>query len=461
MTTRFVWACLAVLAVAGWLRLDDLSRWSLDGDELFSHYDVQRIVAGEDWPEGARSHPIGYAVMGASVALLGPGEAPLRLPSALLGLAAVAALLGMRRDVVPRGAALVAGALAAISPWLVYHSQEARFYGPLFALATFATLWGLPGPCRRAVPAGLCALAASLCHPSALLLLPCLGVSLLEAGAARRRLLAVAALVAVTVALWLLLGDRAVIDVVLAAIGREGYADYDAAHFVLGLGYNLGLGVGALAAVGLLSALRAPRTGDRTLIACALGPPAVLLLVGLAGVNVQQRYAMAAVPAALLLAGRGGTTVARRAVRAAALAALAALAPLPELLSYARTGDRHDYRAAAEWVTRHVPGGDIVVVDEHAILDLYLRTEHGGHPVLIDEAPLGPDRMRDFLGNRRGVWVIVKQNRMGGAYGPEFTTWLERHFDVVAEIGRAPPLLARHDNRLVVLERRERIVGKR
>ena len=64
-----VWVCLALLAVAGWLRFHDLSTWSLDGDEVFSHYDVQEIVDGEHWPEGARSHPIGYAVMAASVAL--------------------------------------------------------------------------------------------------------------------------------------------------------------------------------------------------------------------------------------------------------------------------------------------------------------------------------------------------------------------------------------------------------
>jgi hypothetical protein len=455
---RGVWASLAVLAVAGWLRLGELATWSLDGDELFSHYDVQEIVDGEPWPQGARSHPIGYAVMAVSVALLGPGEFPLRLPSALLGLLAVGALLSLRRDVVGRAEALLAAALAAISPWLVYHAQEARFYGPLFAFATFATLWSLPGPGRRPLLAGACGLFAVLCHPTAALLLPCLATSMLESGVARRRVLVGVAALTLSLTLWLMLGDRAVIDVVVAAIERKGYADYDAAHFVLGLGYNLGLGVGALAGLGLVTAWRAPRPGDRTLLASALVPPAALLLLGLLGVNVQQRYAMAAVPAALLLAGRGGAALAGRPLPTVALGALALLSPLPELLAYARTGDRHDYREAAAWVADNVPADDILVVDEHAILDLYLQAWPGERTDMIKEAPLSGQQMQDVLGNRRGVWVVVKRNRMGGAYGPAFTGWLRQGFEVETEIGEPPHRLARHDNRLVILKRRQRVV---
>jgi hypothetical protein len=389
-----------------------------------------------------------------------PGEQALRLPSALLGLTAVAALLLLRRDAVPQGEALLAGALTAVSPWLVYHAQEARFYGPLFACATFATLWSLPGPGRRPVLAALSGLAAALCHPSATLLLPCLAVSLVGPAASRRRLLGVVGVAALGVSVWLLLGDRAVLDVVAAAIVRAGHSDYDAAHFVLGLGYNLGLGAGALAVFGLLAIRRAPRPGDRTLLACALAPPAVMLALGLLGVNVQQRYAMASVPAALLLAGRGGASLAGRPLPALACGALALLAPVPELMSYARTGDRHDYRAAAAWVAEHVPAGDIVVVDEHALLDLYLQAHPGARGALVKEAPLDEQQMRDALGTQRNVWVLVKRNRMDGAYGAPFTEWLGRRFDVVAELGAPPPWLARHDNRLVILERRERVVER-
>jgi len=452
-------AVLAVLLVAGWWRLHGLSHWSLDGDELFSHYDVRALLAGGDWPQGARSHPLGYALMAASVAVFGEGAAALRLPSALAGLAAVAALLLMRRDALPAPQALVAGALAALSPWLVYHAQEARFYGPLFLLATLATLWALPGPGQRPLPAVVAAVLAALCHPSALLVLPGLAVLLGSGGASRARVRATLAGVAVAAALVAVLGGRALYDNVLAAIVRRGHSDYDAAHFVAGLGYNLGLGTGALVLAALPALWSAPRPGERALLLHAVLPPALLLLLGLLGVSVQQRYALVAVPAALLLAGRGLLACADRRAAVVLLAGLALLAPVPELAAYAGGGDRHDFRAAADWLAAHAQPDDIVVADEHAIVDLYLASRPGWEHPLLHEAPLPDKFMRQFPSDRREVWVLVKRNRMSGAYGREFTEWVGRWFEPVAEVGPDRPALARHDNVLSIYKRRERERG--
>ncbi|HZL99924.1 MAG TPA: glycosyltransferase family 39 protein, partial [Planctomycetota bacterium] len=430
-----------------------------DGDELFSHYDVRALLAGEAWPPGVRSHPLGYALMAASVAGLGEGAGALRLPSALAGLAAVAALLLLRRDALPAGEALVAGALAALSPWLIYHSQEARFYGPLFLLATLATLWALPGPRQKVLPALAAALLAALCHPSALLLLPSLGVLLCSGGASPARVRRVLAGAGLAVACALLLGGRALYDNVLAAVVRRGHADYDAPHFVAGLGYNLGVGAGALVLAALPAVWKSPRPGERALLLCAALPPALLLVLGLLGVSVQQRYALVAVPAALLLAGRGLLACAGRRALAAALAAAALLAPLPELYAYAGSGDRHDFRAAAEWLASHAKPEDIVVADEHSIVDLYLAGHPGWERPLLHEAPLGAKFMREFPYDRRQVWVVVKRNRLRGAYGADFSEWIGRHFVPVAEVGAPPPPLARHDNVLSIFRRRERLRG--
>jgi hypothetical protein len=452
-------AVLAVLLVAGWWRLHGLSSWSLDGDELFSHYDVRSLLAGGEWPQGARSHPLGYALMAASVAALGEGAGALRLPSALAGLAAVAALLLLRRDALPAPQALVAGALAALSPWLIYHSQEARFYGPLFLLATLATLWALPGPRQRPLPAVVAALLAALCHPSALLMLPGLAVLLCSGGASRARVRAVLAGVAVAAALAVALGGRALYANVFAAIVRRGHSDYDATHFVAGLGYNLGLGTGALLLAALPALWTAPRPGERALLVHAALPPALLLLLGLLGVSVQQRYALVAVPAALLLAGRGLLAWGPRRAAAVPLAALALLAPVPELHAYAGSGDRHDFRAAADWLATHATPGDIVVADEHAIVDLYLTAYPGWERPLLHEAPLPDKFLAQFPYDRREVWVLVKRNRMSGAYGRAFTEWVSRWFDPVAEVGPAKPALALHDNVLSIYKRRERQRG--
>ena len=452
-------AVLAVLLVAGWWRLAGLSRWSLDGDELFSHYDVRAMLGGGEWPQGARSHPLGYALMAASVAALGEGAGALRLASALAGRAAVAALLLLRRDVVPASQALVAGALAALSPWLIYHSQEARFYGPLFLLATLATLWALPGPRQRPLPAVVAALLAALCHPSALLMLPGLAVLLCSGGVSRARVRVVLAGVAVAAALVVGLGGRALYENVLAAIVRRGHSDYDATHFVAGLGYNLGLGTGVLVLAALPALWRAPRPGERALLVHAALPPALLLLLGLLGVSVQQRYALVAVPAALLLAGRGLLAWGPRRAAALPLAALALLAPVPELYAYAGSGDRHDFRAAADWLAAHATPEDIVVADEHAIVDLYLTAAPGWELPRLHEAPLPDKFMAQFPYDRREVWVVVKRNRMSGAYGREFTEWVGRWFDRVAEVGPEKPALALHDNVLSIYKRRERQRG--
>ncbi|MGQ0552044.1 MAG: glycosyltransferase family 39 protein [Planctomycetota bacterium] len=448
-------AALVILAVAAWLRLHDLGRWPLDGDELYSHYDVAALLSDEPWPPGVRSHPVGYFSMAAGVALLGPGEAALRLIPALCGLAAVAALLWLRRDVIPRSTALAAGTLAALSPWLIYHSQEARFYGPLLLCATLATLWALPGPGRRPWLAGLALLAAVLCHPSAVLLAPALLLpALLSAGGLGRagRLLWP---VLIGVAALLLLAGPAQWEVLRAAFTRENLAHYDAPRFLLGLGYNLGLGVGALVLLALPAALR---ERERSLLWCALLPPLLLLLLALLGVSTHQRYAMAAVPAALLLAGRGWASTAGRPALLGLASALALLVPAPELLAYTQTGDRHDYREAAAYLSEHAAPQDILVADEQWLLQLYLSQRPSFQAPALFEAPLSAKHQRDFLGNVRDCWVLLKSSRLGGDYGSEFTAWVQERFQLVARLGVPPPPLVRHDNTLLVFRRKERVL---
>jgi hypothetical protein len=265
--------------------------------------------------------------------------------------------------------------------------------------------------------------------------------------------------VGLAAALVLLLGGRALYENVLAAFVRRGHSDYDAPHFVAGLGYNLGIGTGVLLLAALPALRTAPRRGERALLLCAALPPALLLVLGLLAVSVQQRYALVAVPAALLLAGRGLLACAGRRVLAVALSALALLAPLPELYAYAGGGDRHDFRAAADWLASHATPQDILVADEHAIVDVYLGRHAGWQQPLLHEAPLTEKFMQQFPYDRRQVWVVVKRNRMQGAYGAAFTDWIGRYFEPVAAVGVPPPPLALHDNVLSIYKRRERQRG--
>jgi mannosyltransferase len=72
--------------------------------------------------------------------LLGTGELALRSLSALLGVAVVPLVYLSGRDLVSRRAGLMAGALAAVNPFMIWYSQEAREYMLLVALCS-ASLW--------------------------------------------------------------------------------------------------------------------------------------------------------------------------------------------------------------------------------------------------------------------------------------------------------------------------------
>jgi mannosyltransferase len=455
---RALWAALAVLAVAVALRLHGLSQWPLDGDEFYTHEDVQRILSGEAWPQGVRSHPLGYLGSAAGVALLGEGEGPLRLFAALTGTLAVAALLTLRRDAVPSSAALAAGVLAALSPWLLFHSQEARFYGPLLLCASLATLWALPGPGRRPILAALAALAAALCHPSAWMLPPCLLLPALASGPGRARALLLFGVALAALAAWLLLADGAAPNAVRHALGRRGPASYDVPHFVGGIGYSVGIGIGLLALAGSAAMLRERTEGGTQLLLAAWAPSALLLLAGLAGVSVQQRYALVSMPALLLLAGRALLPLATRPAGFATALALAVLPSMPALLDTVATGDRSDVRAAAAWLGANARPEDVVVADEHATLDIYLRREPGfADKEDSHEAPPPALRMWTLLRTANDCWVVVKRSRLPDAYGEEFSSWLAQGFVERARIGRPPPPLVRHDNVLLIFQRRERL----
>ncbi|MHC4844874.1 MAG: glycosyltransferase family 39 protein [Planctomycetota bacterium] len=456
MKNRLTVAVLLVLAVAAWFRLHDLGRWSIDSDEFFSLVDVQDLLDGE-WPEAVQSHPLGYLAMALMARLFGETEWALRIFPALTGLAAVFCLLTMRRDVIARPAALVAGTLAAISPWLIYHSQEARFYGPLLLFATLATLWAMPGEGRRPWSASVCFVAACLCHPSAVLLVPGLVYPSLRRLLTPKRLVLLLVVIGGGAWLWMTVGEGAIRDVLVRALTLRPTARYDAVHFVAGLGYNLGVGAGLLVLCGLLEAVRRRQGGDWQLIVCAVLPPVLLLGTSMLGASTQQRYAMAAIPAALLLAGAGWCSLQGRRLLLVPVSALALLAPVPELYAYTLNGDRHDMRGMAEWLAAHTSPEDILVADEHSAIEIYLWDEPGFEDVSAWEAPLSERNMFQFLRNRREVWVVLKANRMGGVYGADFMEWLDEHFVEQDVIGIEPPFLVRHDNRLIVWKRKARI----
>lgn len=135
---------LAILLLAFGLRVHWLGVQELRGDEAFGYFFVQRdyaeiVAATIDLQE---PHPVAsYFVLKAWLAVAGDREVALRVPSAWFGVLAVALLLRLAQRIgLPRGPALLAMLLLALSPYALWHAQDARMYSMSLALTT-ATVW--------------------------------------------------------------------------------------------------------------------------------------------------------------------------------------------------------------------------------------------------------------------------------------------------------------------------------
>ena len=137
-------ATLAVLLAAFALRLALLDFQELRGDEAFGYFFIQRSYADLTTAtiDLREPHPLAsYYLAKGWGALSGDSEYSLRFLPAWFGVLAVA-LTGQlaRRLGLGRSTSLTAALLLAISPYAIWHSQDARMYSMSLALTT-ATVW--------------------------------------------------------------------------------------------------------------------------------------------------------------------------------------------------------------------------------------------------------------------------------------------------------------------------------
>jgi mannosyltransferase len=238
--------------------------------------------------------PLYYVLAWPWAKLFGTSELGLRSLSALFGTATVPVLYAAARVLATRRAALIAGALAAVNPLLIWYSQEARSYALLVLLSALSFLYfvlALRDPRKRWL--WLWALTSSLAlasHYFAFFLVAPEALALLVA--ARRRWREVALpLVAVAAA------GLALLPLALAQEGRLSWIDgIDLSerlaqvpqHFLLGLSVPWGWLpplAGALVLAVALYGLRRGDDRDRRAIEIAGGVAiagAVLVLVAIA-----------------------------------------------------------------------------------------------------------------------------------------------------------------------------------
>jgi mannosyltransferase len=188
LSSRRHWPALALTLLALAVRLYNLSYHSLWFDEAMSvHWarsDISRIVEVSMNLVEDRLPPLYYLLLHYWRLLVGDGELAVRFPSVLLGTLLVPIVYRLGLDLFrSRRVAVLAAAMAAFNPFLVWYSQEARMYALAVALSALGTWFFLRGVTRRApaywVAYGLCALAGLYTHLYTGFLLPAYALYLL------------------------------------------------------------------------------------------------------------------------------------------------------------------------------------------------------------------------------------------------------------------------------------------
>lgn len=137
------WWVGALVVLAAALRFATLATQSYWADESLTVYEV-RLPFGSML--SAVSHaettpPLYFILAWAWAHIFGSGEAALRSLSAVIGVMVVPITYLCGRELVSRRAGVIAAALAAVNPFLIWYSQEARAYMLLVALTGASLFW--------------------------------------------------------------------------------------------------------------------------------------------------------------------------------------------------------------------------------------------------------------------------------------------------------------------------------
>ena len=150
--SRVRWLLLLILLLGWGLRLWRLDYQELRGDEVFGYFFSLRpfddmVQATVDLQE---PHPVAsYVVQQEWLGWAGHSEFALRFSSVWFGLLAVVLLWRLAQALtLPTTTALLATLLLAISPYTIWHSQDARMYSMSLALTTAST-WLMIGWLQR------------------------------------------------------------------------------------------------------------------------------------------------------------------------------------------------------------------------------------------------------------------------------------------------------------------------
>ena len=372
---RILLALALVCTAAAALRFATLDAQSLWYDESVTAQLMAPRLGGmlHALPDSESTPPLYYVLAWLWTQLLGTGEGGLRSLSALLGAATVPVVWALGRRLGGDRAALIAAALAAVNPMLVWFSQEARSYALLTLLGALSALLWLraleqPRNGRLVAWGAVAALALGTHYFAAFLVAPqALWLALRVPGPRSKAIALALPAMAGAALVPLALDQRS--NEGAAFIGQSSLATRLAQipkQFLIGYDAPAEALITILAAVamfiavaGLVLALRRPAALEGTrrrdtsrliaLAAAALALPLAALAVG--EDHVLARNMIAVLPLLLALAAAGFAAAGELLPRPAAAAPVAFACALGVVTVIAVAGDkalqRDDWRGAA------------------------------------------------------------------------------------------------------------------
>jgi mannosyltransferase len=137
------WLLGGVTILGAVLRFSTLSSQSFWLDEAQAAHELHLSLGGmlSAWNASEWNPPLYFLLAWPWAKVFGTSEAGLRLLSALLGTAVIPITYLCGRELVSRRAGLAAAVLAALSPFMIWYSQEAREYMLLAALSGMSLLF--------------------------------------------------------------------------------------------------------------------------------------------------------------------------------------------------------------------------------------------------------------------------------------------------------------------------------
>ena len=420
-STRLLVA-LAVLVLAGGLRVAKLGAWSFAGDEVASVQEADallddRAVTDDPITRLPRVTPVGVAVHGSSYRSLGRTEFAARLPAAVVGaLLCAIAVVGLW-SALGGWTATAVGLLLALNPECIFYSQYNRYYslGLLFAVGSILCALQAVRTNSGSWMVRACCLAALGLFTHLLLaglFAGLFAVAWLAPSATKKERLRLALVV-----VWFGIAVALVGYFYLLPLVRGWNAGvnwgYSLPRAVLGGANQLGVPTALLAALGavLMLAGKHPLRGFWAVWAAGWLASLVVLPKFIA---FHPGYSFLFLFGPIVLAGYAVGVIAEKLAEAGGKCAavtwigVAVLLNAPALASHYADGTRHDFRSAAHYITERRQPNERVAAVSPGNFAFYA-------PELADAERLNPDRLmegfRTIAELKRPCWIMVLGGR--------------------------------------------------